>query len=375
MTFCYLFAKLNFQINNSTIMKKTIIAGVIVVLILGGTIFIRQKSNKTAEVAPTASQPIQASVQTVKNSRSLVQKIEYPAIVSADSEAVVSAKSSGTITALNLSLGNFVSAGQFLAKIDDIGNNLSEGKNDFQSSQIQALEIALKQAKESESLAKDNYKNNKTDATKTAWDIAKLQTKGAEVSLSSALDSHNIIAPISGRITEKFVSVGDSISVGQPLARISNVNLIKFQFYVDQEILPFLKTGFPVSILKNEEILPCQIRNISPVADSTTKRFLVEAVLLKKIDPLIGTILKAQIEITKKPTKENDLILPLSAITIGQNENYIFVVENNLAKKVVVNITNISGETAEIETNLPSDTKIIIAGNKLLSDQMPIEIN
>ena len=356
-------------------MKKTIFASGIIVLALSGTIFVRQKLNKTEEIVPTTSQPIQVSAQTVANSRSFVQKIEYPAIVSGDSEAIVSAKNSGTITAMNLALGNFVSAGQFLAKIDDIGANLLEGKNDFKSSQIQALEITLKQAKESEDLAEKNYKDNKNTATKTAWDIAKLQTKNAKIALSGALDNRNIIAPISGRISEKFVSTGDSVNIGQPLVRISNVNLIKFQFYVDQEILSYIKIGFPVNILKDEEILPCQIRNISPIADSATKRFLVEAVLNKKIDPIIGTILKAQIEITKKPAKENGLILPLSAITIGQNENYIFVRENNLAKKVTVKISNISGETAEIETNLPKDAEIIISGNKLLNDQTPIEIN
>jgi membrane fusion protein, multidrug efflux system len=356
-------------------MKKLIFALIIIVLILGGAIFIRQKNNKPTESNLSSFQPIKVSVKNADESRFFAEKIEYPAVVSGDSEATINAKSSGTITALNVALGNFVSSGQFLVKIDDIGTNLSEGKNDFKSSQIQALEISLKQAKESESLAKENYKDNKTDTTKTAWDIAKLQTKNAEIALLGALDSRNIIAPISGRIVQKFVSLGDFVNLGQPLAKISNINLVKFQFYVDQEILPYIKTGFPVNLNADGETIICKIKNISPVADTTTRRFLVEAIPNEKIDPLIGTILKVSLEITRKPAKENSLLLPISAITIGQNENYIFIVENDRAKKIPANISNISGEIAEIEADLPKDAQIIISGNKLLSDQTPIEIN
>jgi RND family efflux transporter MFP subunit len=355
-------------------MKKTLIASAIIILILGGIVFTRRKNNPQEAAQNTVTKPFSVEIKTVKNSQNFTEKIEYPAVVSGDSEAVVNAKSSGTITAMNLALGNFVRAGQFLAKIDDIGAKSSFGKNDFRSSQIQTLEIALKQAKEAESLAKKNYKDDDTNANKTAWDIAKLQTESAKISLSGALDSRNITAPISGRISEKFVSIGDSINIGQPLFKISNTDLIKFQFYVDQEILSYLKIGFPVNIKQNEKILPCKIRTISPIADSATKRFLIEAILEKQIDPLIGTLLVAEIEITKNPSGEKNLILPLSAITIGQNENYIFIAENNLAKKIVVTISKISGETAEIETDLPEETKIIIDGNKLLSDGSPIEI-
>ncbi|HRY82764.1 MAG TPA: efflux RND transporter periplasmic adaptor subunit [Candidatus Moranbacteria bacterium] len=356
-------------------MKKIIFALAIIALILGGAIFIRQRNNKPESSNSNSFQPIKVSIKTAEESKLFVQKIEYPAIVSGESEAMVNAKSSGTITAVNISIGNFVNAGQFLAKIDEIGANLSSGKNNFESSQIQTLELALKQAKENESLAKKNYKNGKSDTTKTAWDIAKLQTKSAEVALSGALDSRNIIAPISGRITEKYVSVGDSINIGQPLAKISNINSTKFQFYVDQEILPYIKIGYPVNIKEGEKIIPCRIKNISPIADDTTKRFLIEATANEKTTSLIGTILSAEIEITKKSSKGNSLILPISAITIGQNENYIFIVENDKAKKINVNILKISGETAEIEADLPSDSQIIISGNKLLGDQTPVETN
>ena len=122
-------------------------------------------------------------------------------------------------------------------------------------------------------------------------------------------------------------------------------------------------------------ILPGRISNISPQADANTRRFLIEAVLSQKIDPLIGTVVMVSVETTTLPSEDNVIILPLSAITVGQNENYIFIVENNRAKKISIEIKKISGETAEILTkNLNSEDRIIISGNKLVKEGSLVSI-
>ena len=70
----------------------------------------------------------------------------------------------------------------------------------------------------------------------------------------------------------------------------------------------------------------------------------------------------------------NSLILPLSTLTIGQNETYLFTAEEGKAKKVSVEILKISGETAEVSAELPPDALGIVEGNKLVQEGEGIEI-
>lgn len=356
-------------------MKKTFLTVIIVALIFGGMFFLRQKNSSQKESLKTSPAPTLVKVKTAKDSKSLKEIIEYPAIISSDSEATLSAKNSGIVVSANIDLGKFVSQGQNLIKIDDMGKNLDPGKNNFESSQIQQLEIALKQAKKSEYLANKNYTANKNNSTRIALDIAKLQVKNAELSLLSAIDSRNIIAPITGQITEKFVSVGDSVSFGQPLAKITNTDFIKFQFYAEKEKLADLKIDQTLEIIADsQENIPAKIVRISPVADGATKRFLIEAKPNQKIASPIGTILKVKIEIERKPDQESSFILPIPAIIISQNENYIFLAENEKAKKVNVSIEKIIGETAEIKVELAPEDNIIIEGNRFLAQDSIIKI-
>lgn len=356
-------------------MKKTILAGIIIVFIFGGMFFLRQKNSSQDDNLKTSPVHTLVKVKTAKDSKSLKEIIEYPAIISSDSEATLSAKNSGIIISANIDLGRFVSQGQNLVKIDDMGTNLTLGKNNFESSEIQRLEIALKQAKKSEDLADENYDDDKSESNKIARDIAKLQVKNAELSLLSAIDSRNIVAPISGQITEKFVSVGDSVSLGQPLAKITNTNLIKFQFYVEKEKLTDLKIGQPLEVISDtQEKIPAKIVRISPSADPATKRFLIEAKPDQKITSPIGTILKISLEIERKPQNDSSYILPLPAVIVSQNENYIFIAENEKAKKINVSIEKIVGETAEIKAELLPEDKIIIEGNRFLANDSLIKI-
>ena len=88
-------------------------------------------------------------------------------------------------------------------------------------------------------------------------------------------------------------------------------------------------------------------------------------------DFALGTIVNIVIFIEKKSDAKN-IILPLSAIEIGQNDTKIFTVENGQAKTVPVTIVKIQGETAEIKTDLPDTAIVITDGNKLIQEGDPI---
>lgn len=208
-------------------------------------------------------------------------------------------------------------------------------------------------------------------------ELARLQYSNAVTSLQSLYDIHLAVTPIDGTITKKMVSDGDTVSAGQILAIVSQSEKVKLQFYVDQETFAYFKLGQSVKIKDNDDNLyPAKITSLTPQADSATKRFLVEVMPDKPNAKVynLGTILSVAVTIEKAPQKKGDLLLPLSAIEIGQNENTIFISKDGKAAKEKVKIERVQGETAEISAKLAPETMIIVDGNKLLIEGDEISI-
>lgn len=351
-------------------MKRKLIFIILPVFIFLGLVILQKSATKTSgETTPVQEKIIAVKIKQASDSKSLTKSIGYPATVSADQQAVVTAKTSGTIVSLNFDLGKYVAAGSSLARIDDTGSNLNSGENNLRSSQVQQLEIATRQAEESLKLAKKNEDEDSTPATRTAKDVAKLQLENAQIALASALDSHSVSAPISGKIVSRNVSLGDSVSVGQSIAEISKTGKMKVSFFVEQEKVASFAVGQKVSLdLPDDIYKDAYISSIAPQADQTTKRFRVEAFPEDSSKLIAGTIISVATEQTLTAQATNHFILPLSAVTVAQNENYIFIANGDTAKKVFVEIIKISGESVEIKADIDADSGIIIEGNKLLKD-------
>lgn len=366
--------------------KKIAFAAIILIVIFA--LANRLSKKQPAEAEPAAKAPQNVSVQKVADSASLIQKIEYPAIIAGDQEIKVTAKSAGTATAVNFDLGKSVGAGSLLVKIDSVGNNSGIGDNGFRSSDVQQSGLSVQQAQEAVDLAKKNRKalQQAYDAQKKnpaapqtinkaqiqaageQVDIAQIQLDNAKVGLQGTLDNHLITSPIQGFVTKKSVSVGDSVSVGQELATISKTALTKVQFFVSKEELANFKVGGGLTITSDGSDFPAAVARIAPEADPATKRFLIEAKVSGNKTLLIGSVLSVSFDITHLPSAAGNIILPLSAVTIGQNENFIFIVADGKAKKISVSIANVQGEFAEVKADLPADAEIITSGSKLVSD-------
>lgn len=110
------------------------------------------------ETQESIVEPVSVSVQKVADSRELSQQVSYPAIVSADMEARLTAQLPGIIAEANFSVGQNVTAGQVLAQVNEIGANTT-ASSQASSNQIKQALIAVQQAQESFELARSNYEN------------------------------------------------------------------------------------------------------------------------------------------------------------------------------------------------------------------------
>ncbi|MCX6799838.1 MAG: efflux RND transporter periplasmic adaptor subunit, partial [Candidatus Falkowbacteria bacterium] len=219
--------------------------------------------------------------------------------------------------------------------------------------------------------------NSQLAVAKSQVEIASLNYNNAVVTLQSLYDSRTAISPIDGIITKKVVADGDTISQGQILAIVSQSENVKLQLYVNQDDLAYLKPDQKVLIKDNENhAYDGIIKSITPQADNFSKRFLVEVKPIKNDLDLyvLGTVMNVAINYSKNTSNAKNIILPLSAIEIGQNGSSIMIVEDNKIKKINVEIVKVEGETAEIKIDLKTTDQIVVEGNKLVQEGDEVKI-
>jgi RND family efflux transporter MFP subunit len=207
-------------------------------------------------------------------------------------------------------------------------------------------------------------------ASKAQLDNAKIQYENSLINLNNLTSSYQLISPIDGEVTEKFISTGETVAPGQLLFVISKPESVKMQFYVDSSALPFMEIGLPVAFQNTDnQSFTGKVTAISSSADDVTKRFLVEAEPDEKTDGFApGTITDAILSINIKPENTSDILLPISAVDVGQNGSSIFLDDNGRAKKIDASVIQIKGESAEIKADIPEGMLIVVDGNRLLHD-------
>jgi len=249
-------------------------------------------------------------------------------------------------------------------------NNLKSGSNSQQN-----------QAAFTSSLAQNQFDNARVKietqvaSAKTQMETAKLQYNNALVSLDSLYDAYSVVSPLDGTVTKIFVAQDQSVGPGQPIITISQVDGLKIQFYIESSGLNDIKSGLSATIIDRDgHRLAGLVSAVSPQADSLTRRFLVEVELVEKSNLVLGTVVDVSLDLQTVASDEQSLVLPLEAITIGQNGNHIFIAADGIAHQVPVEILEVKGEIARIKADLAEQDIVIISGNRRLEEGQAVSL-
>ncbi len=251
----------------------------------------------------------------------------------------------------------------------------SKQQLDGASNAVKAAESQLAQAK----LALDSSRSGAAGAEKSRQqqlDLARTSLDGAQGQyrlLSEQADDLTVKAPIAGEVTAKLVEIGTEVRIGQKIAEISKVDSVKIIASLGPEDALRIKLGQSVTVNGRFKGV---VNQVNPAADPSSKKIQVEVVYDNKNKDFIPETL-VDLSLPLKPVGPSGsgvYRLPLKVLTIGQNENFIFIAENGRAKKINITLDRIDGESAYVRTDLPGDTKVIIDGNKMLEDGEEITI-
>ncbi len=293
----------------------------------------------------------------------------YSAILQANEEVHLVPNNPGKIKRIPVEVGTRVSAGQVLVEMDQ--TNLLQAKIQLANLQTEFNRMSI--LLESGSISQQAY-----DQVKAQYDVAKTNVENLE-------QNTFIRAPFAGVISGKYFEAGEMYS-GAAIAGIGKaaivslvqINPLKTFISVPEKYYPNVKEN--QKILISSDIYPDynlegQIVRIYPTVDATTHSFQVEIRVSntgEKLKP--GMYCRATLDLGKADV----IVVPSQTImkTQGSNERYVFIDENNVAKRVVVEIGQRFEDQVElISSEIKTGDQLVIAGQGRIinGDKLKIE--
>jgi membrane fusion protein, multidrug efflux system len=285
--------------------------------------------------------------------------IEVQGRIDADENVSLSTQMPGTITQINVKVGDHVTKGQELA--------LTETR---------AIQQQMSDLQTNLDLAKQVY-----DRQKNLWDqkigteVQYLQAKANKESLERKIGNvqeqlrmSKIISPINGTVDAVNIKLGQMVAPGLSAINVINFSNLKVKADVAESYATRVKTGNEVRVLfpDAKDSITSKVSYASRAISSLSRTFNVEVMLDNSKEYHPNMVAKLRINDFQSPTPE--IIIPVKYIQRGTSENYVLVAQNNKAIKKVIKTNREYNGMIEVTSGLNAGDLLIIAGYDMLND-------
>ena len=202
--------------------------------------------------------------------------------------------------------------------------------------------------------------------------VARLRSKEAEIlarSAGAAVNDIQIISPISGFVVQKYVSVGDIVAAGQPIARIVSANKSYLSLHLPSDYLGKVAVGSPVDFAVGSVQVKAKVSYVVPIVDPTTGTFRA-IVELNRSDLFPGFYVDARILIHHKTAPA----VPRSAVLTVDGKPVVFVIKDGKAAMREVQTGIETDSSIEVVNGLSVGELVAVSGNYELSDGTAVTV-
>ena len=325
--------------------------------------------------------------------------------VVADNEHTVMVATSAKCTAVYVEAGDVVQAGDKICTLD-LASTLASynAANISYSSAVQSYQDQKAIFDKQIQLAQDNVNNLKQlfeigAASQLEIDQAELSLQQAQAGrdstlaqleagmqsyksnveqLSAVLENvdagGNVIAPASGTLVSLSAVENGFVSPSMPVAVIDGVDQMKVQVSVSEALVPKLAIGdeADVSVSAVEASFVGTIRSVEQAANMQTKLYTVTLSVPTEVGGLMAGMFA---DVTfRTDTSANTIVVPTEAILTSGDVQYVYVVEDGVARYVEVT-TGLTGTgVTEVLTGLTPGQQLVTVGQSYLADGDPVRV-
>lgn len=325
------------------------------------------------EVAPDIPSQAAPVVKTMPIESAQSSATRLSGTIEAQRQNPLSFQIGGRITQRNVSAGDRVFKGQVLFLLDE--RDLQQ-TNTAAQAQVQAatraLEIAGDELERAERLYKSSFVSEQAlDQTRLRMAEAQTRLDAANSTLrqaDNALGYAKLTAPSDGIVTEVIAEVGQVVSPGQSVGEFAFEGQLEIEVFLPQG----LRAPESATISLGQAKWPALRSEVSGSAEPGSRTFRARYALPPEVSDIpIGTI--ADLILTNE-VRANIVRVPLGAIDERGQGPQVWIVTDNKAQAVPIELLSMSRETAQIQTDLPVGTPVIAMGTHLLEKDMPVRV-
>lgn len=305
---------------------------------------------------------------------------EFSGEVRARVESRLGFRVGGKIVARKVDVGNMVKRGQVLMQLDP---------QDLQLAQVQSV-AGLKASESNRDLARAELKRyqdlrDKNFVSQAVLDGKETAFRAAQASYEQAVAQNKtqsnqtayttLVADADGVVTGVDAEVGQVVAAGNPVVRVAQLGEKEIVIGIPEDKVDTLRNVSDVKIrvwAQPNDLISGKIREISPIADPVTRTFTMKVSMLDApADVRLG--MTAYVRFATK-TAAPQIKVPMTALFQDKSGSAVWVVENNTAKLVPVQIGGTSGNDITLTSGVASGQTIVTAGVNSLKPGQKVSI-
>ncbi len=301
------------------------------------------------------------AIHTIENN------LDFTGVVQPFEEAHIAPAVPARINRILVDVGDHVSKGQLLVEMDNTQLFQAQVQLDNLKTELQRLDTLLRAG----AVTQQAY-----DQMKTQYEVAKsnIENLGTHTQVRSTLN---------GVITGRYFSDGEMFSgtpgpAGKPaIVSINQIRPVKVLVGVSERFLPQVQRGQTAQVRVDvfpERIFEGRVNKIFPTIDRASGTFRVEIVIDNQDEALRpGMFTRVALNLGKQQA----LLVPALSVMkqTGSNERFVYVVENNRARRVTVQPGRNFDENLEILSGLQPGQKLVVTGQHNLMEGVEVRIS
>ena len=311
----------------------------------------------------------------------LSQTIEFSGPLVAPNTAVLRAKASGTLLALDVAEGARVRAGQALGRIDmaDLGSRIAERDANLESARATVLQAERSHASNERLAAQNFISGTALDNSRATLDTARAALSAAQASLATtrvAQRDANLVAPIAGIVAKRHVLPGEKVAVEQQVLTLVDLAQLELAGSVGTHEVGRLAPGMVVQVRVEGLAQPIagQVARIAPAAEAGTRSIGVTVAVANRDERLrAGQYALARVEL---PDELQRLVVPLAAVGSTSGQNHVWLIDKGVLARRAVTLgrRDEAGGRVEVLNGLATDAQVLAARFDNLREGAPARV-
>jgi membrane fusion protein, multidrug efflux system len=349
---------------------------------LAAIILVTGCKRDTAQAADTVQQMVVGTENiAVAHHGSVTNGPAISGSLDAELNATVRAQISGSIISTNAEVGQSVSKGQTLGRIDAAG---------LQDAYLSA-KSAVSSAETTNAVAQRNLQRSQTLLQAGAiaqrdLETAQTQASGAQSALADArsrlaaatknFENTRIVAPFAGVVSQKSVSAGDVVQPGGALFTVVDPSTMRLVAAVPSDQLAMVRVGTDVTFTVTGYVgqdFHGTVTHVSPAVDPATRQVQIIVSIPNRGHTLIGG-LYADGRISSRT--EEGIVVPIAAVDTRMQRPAVAKIQNGKVTRVDVQLgmRDPTAEAVQITEGVSAGDTLLVGAAQGITPGTPVRV-